>query len=205
VELQHLNVKLLLKDPEQIDLDPLIAVFHGWIENQVFNELLLDVADYRHVHHGPGIVLIAHEADYSIDNTDGRLGLRYNRKARLGGGNQDRLGQALRAALLACQRLEADERLGRKLRFNGQDVEFFINDRLIAPNCQERRDALDREFRSFFGKLFGDTGFSLRYESDARRLLGGAIHSQRPFSVQELIERLDEGGLPGAGGKLPHT
>ena len=61
--LQHINVKLLLKDSQDVDLDPLIPVFHNWIQEQVCDELLLDVADYLHVHHGPGIVLIGHEAN----------------------------------------------------------------------------------------------------------------------------------------------
>src|SRR5438270_8858929 len=132
IEIQHINVKLLLDAPP--DLDPIIPIFHGWIQNQGFDTLLLDVADYRHVHHGPGIILIGHEADYSIDNAGGRLGLRYNRKAPLAGDNQFRLVQAARSALLASQRLQADTRLNGKLHFNGQDIELFVNDRAIAPN-----------------------------------------------------------------------
>ena len=119
MELQHVNVKLLVKNPEEVDLEPLIPVFHSWIQGQVFEELLLDVADYRHVPAGPGVVLIGHQGNYSVDNTDNRLGVRYNRKAALDGNNQDRLKQAARAALTACQRLEAEPGLGGKLRFNG--------------------------------------------------------------------------------------
>ena len=57
MELQHVNVKLLVKNPQEVDLEPLIPVFHGWIQDQVCEELLLDVADYRHVYAGPGVVL----------------------------------------------------------------------------------------------------------------------------------------------------
>src|SRR5712692_2262165 len=95
MELQHVNVKLLVKTPQEVDLEPLIPVFHGWIQDQVCEELLLDIADYRHVYAGPGVVLIGHECNYSVDNTDNRLGVRYNRKAA-------------RAALTACQRLDAE-------------------------------------------------------------------------------------------------
>src|SRR5260370_10727368 len=49
MELQHVNVKLLVKDPERVDLDPLVPVFHNWIQGQVFEGQLVDVADYRHV------------------------------------------------------------------------------------------------------------------------------------------------------------
>ena len=55
VDLQHINVKLLLSNAEDLDLDGVIPVFHSWIQDQVTDELLLDVADYRHVYGGPGI------------------------------------------------------------------------------------------------------------------------------------------------------
>src|SRR5580693_7012882 len=106
MELQHVNVKLLVQNQGEIDLEPLIPVFHGWIQDQVGEGLLIDIADYRHVDGGPGVVLIGHEGNYSVDNTDHRLGIRYNRKAVLDGNNQDRLKQAAHAALKACQRLE---------------------------------------------------------------------------------------------------
>ena len=64
-------------------------MFHSWIQEQVGEGLLLDVADYRHVHEGPGVILIGYEGNYSVDNTDNRLGVRYNRKAALDGNNQD--------------------------------------------------------------------------------------------------------------------
>ena len=54
IQLQHVNVKLLAGDPADVDLEPLIPIFHDWIRDRVFEELLLDVADYRHVPEGPG-------------------------------------------------------------------------------------------------------------------------------------------------------
>ncbi len=117
MELQHINVKLLLGPATEADLEPLIPIFHNWIQDRLCPELLLDIADYRHVHAGPGVVLIGHEANYSVDNTDDRLGVRYNRKGVLNGNNQSRLAQAAEAALVACQRLADDPRVGGRLRF----------------------------------------------------------------------------------------
>jgi len=194
VELQHINLKLLLKVSGNLDLDPIIPILHGWIQNQVFDELLLDVADYRHVPNGPGVVLIGHEADYSIDNTDGRLGVRYNRKAWVDGNNQDRLEQATRAVLHAAKRLEEDASLQQKLRFNGRDIELSINDRLLAPNCEDTRKAIEPDFRMFFGRLFVGDQYSLSYSSDAtkdcRRLFGASVCSRKVFSLTELLENL---------------
>ncbi len=190
VELQHVNVKLLLENPEELNLDAVITVFHSWIQDQVCEELLLDVTDYRHVQHGPGVVLIGHEADYSIDNTDGRLGIRYNRKAPLEGSNQDRLTQAVRAALAAAERLQQDMRLDAKLHFNGQDFEIFINDRLLAPNGQETRQALASEFHAFARDLLGIAGYTLTFESDSRRLFGAKIKANQSLAVADLLINL---------------
>jgi hypothetical protein len=190
MELQHVNVKLLLKNPEGVDLEPLIPVFHSWIQGQVFEERLLDIADYRHVPAGPGVVLIGHEGDYSVDNTDGRLGVRYNRKAVLNGSNGDRLKQAARAALKACQRLETETSLGGKLRFNGQDVEVFINDRLLAPNREDTRKAFNSDFKHFAEELFRGSEYSLSYDSDPRKLLAVSLRAFRPFAIAELLESL---------------
>ncbi len=190
VELQHINVKLLLSNAEELDLDQVIPVFHSWIQAQVTEELLLDVADYRHVYGGPGIVLIGHEADYSLDNTDNRLGVRYNRKTVLQGSNEERLAQAAQAALGACQRLEQDTRLDRKLHFNGQEIEILINDRLLAPNRKETWEALEPDLQAFCEKLFGGNEYSLSFANDPRRLLTASLKTSRIFAVWELLENL---------------
>ena len=190
MELQHVNVKLLIQNSEAVDFEPLIPIFHGWIEGRTGAELLLDIADYSHVQAGPGVVLIGHEGDYSVDNADNRPGVRYNRKTPLDGSNQDRLRQAARAALTACQRLEADPRLDGKLRFNGQEIEVFMNDRLFAPNCDATREAVHQDFQLFAQKLFQGGNYSLAYSSDRRRLFGVFMKSAARFSVAELLETL---------------
>ena len=190
MDLQHVNVKLLVKDPDEVDLEPLIPIFHSWIQDQVCQELLLDVADYRHVDAGPGVVAIGHQANYSVDNTDNRLGVRYNRKAALEGSNQDRLKQATRSALAACQRLESEPRLDGKLRFNGQEMEVFINDRLVAANRDATREALSSEFPSFLQKLFGGSEYSLSYGRDPRRLFTVSVKTYQPFAVADLLKNL---------------
>jgi len=190
MQLQHVNVKLLVRNPEEVDLEQLIPVFHDWIHNQVEEGLLLDVADYRHVEAGPGVVLIGHEANYSVDNTDRRLGVRYNRKAALDGSNQDRLKQATRAALTACQRLEAESRLGGKLRFNGQEMDIFINDRLLAPNSDATRELLKSDFEMFLQQLFQSREFSMAYGSDPRKLFTVSIKSAQPMAVADLLANL---------------
>jgi hypothetical protein len=165
-------------------------VFHSWIQDQKPGELLIDVADYRHVEAGPGVMLIGHEGNYSVDNTDGRLGVRYNRKAALAGSNQDRLKQAARSAITACQRLESEPRLGGKIGFDGQTVEISVNDRLLAPNNGASREALKLDFEQFAQNLFRGSEYSLAYENDSRKLFAVTVKAAKTFFAADLLERL---------------
>jgi hypothetical protein len=199
VELQHVNVKLLLRNPEAVDLEAVVPVFHSWIQDQSGEELLLDVASYTHVKDGPGILLIGHEADYSLDLTDGRLGVRYNRKALLEGSNDSRLNQAALAALRAVERLESDGRLGGTIQFDGRGLEVFINDRLLAPNSDETRQAAEPELRAFISRLIAREGYSLGYEAEPRRLFGARVEFGREFNISELMQNLSQRASQYAG------
>ena len=190
MQLQHVNIKLFVQDAGEPHLEPLIPVFHSWIENQNGDELLIDVADYSHVPAGPGVVLIGHEGNYSVDNTANRLGVRYNRKAAVDGSNQERLTQAARAAIQACQRLEAEPRLDGKFRFNGREIEIFINDRLLAPNSPATREAVDADFRLFCKKLFGAREHSISYGADPRSLFTASVKAAQPVTAAELLAAL---------------
>jgi hypothetical protein len=190
MELQHVNVKLYLENSEKLDLEPLIRVYHNWIQDRVCEELLIDVADYRHVFAGPRVVLIGHEADYSIDCADNRPGIRYNRKAILEGGNQDRFKQAMRAALTACKLLESDPRLAGKLLFNRREIEFFVNDRLLAPNLERTYTAVKPELQSFFQRLFENNEYSMQHISAPRRLFSVAVKASRLFDPDTLLGNL---------------
>src|SRR5690242_6157479 len=177
----------MVKDPENVDLEAVVPVFHTWIQGQIFDELLLDVADYSHVPDGPGVVLIGHEADYALDNTDGRLGVRYNRKAPWPGSNRERLAQATRSALNAFQRLEQDF----NLHFNNREIEIVINDRLLAPNTDASRQAAEPELRDFLDQLFAGEGYSVKYPSEGRKLFGVSVTAAREFSIEELLANVN--------------
>ena len=104
MQVQQFSVKIFAKASESFDQDALIPIFHKWIRERRLQEaLLIDVADYRHVPNGPGLMLIAHEAHYGLDERDGLLGLEYARKRDPVGEPMPKLRQALGAALDACR------------------------------------------------------------------------------------------------------
>ena len=187
MELQHINVKLYLQNFIEMKLEAVVPVFHEWIQKRVCEELLIDVADYRHVQGGPGVVLIGHEANYSVDNTDNRLGIRYNRKAALQGTNHFRFSQALRAALQACQRIESDERLGQEFRFNRREIGLFVNDRMLAPNPEGPSDSVRSDFRNFFKSVVGDDEFELTFETNPRSVFGVEVRFAKQLKLESVL------------------
>jgi hypothetical protein len=186
MNLQHINVKFYLENPETINLADYAAVFNTWIQQQRLEELLIDVADYLHVHHGPGLMLIGHEADYSLDNRGGRLGLLYNRKEQVEGTTQDKLAQATRAALTTAQILEKEH----GLKFNGSEIQLVVNDRLLVPNTAETFEILEPEFKSFFDQLYNGAVYSLYHNSDARERFTVDVKTPSDFDVDTLLKNL---------------
>jgi hypothetical protein len=166
-EIQHVNCKIFA-EKAQIDLADAIPVFHRWIQDQVCPELVVDVADYSHVPNGPGILLIAHEANYSLDQRQGRLGLMYNRKSVMSGTLSDLLRHAYTSAVDACRRLEGEPEFRGKLKFDLRDLEFVINDRMLAPNTDETWNALRNDFGAFFDSIYGTGNFDLQRAADSR-------------------------------------
>ncbi|MFP6673728.1 MAG: hypothetical protein VB878_01500 [Pirellulaceae bacterium] len=166
MELQHVNIKIFVDGDLRVDLQQVVDVFHRWIAEQAMDELLIDVADYRHVPAGPGVVIVGHEADYSLDNAGNRHGLLYNRKMPISGSNADRFNQAFAAAVKACNLLENE--FAGKLRFNRQEFELLVNDRCLAPNTVETLEACKPEIEAFLDSL-GQTNAVIAHDTNGRR------------------------------------
>ena len=185
MDLQHLSFKLFV-EPSAINLEEYVGIFNGWIQEQATEELLVDVADYRHVYAGPGIILVGHEANYSLDNAGNRLGLLYSRKAQVSGETRDKLTQAARAALIAARKLEREQ----GLKFNGQEAQVIVNDRLIAPNTPEMFAALGPELRTFFDQLYEGASYTLEHNADPRERFTVEAKASVDFDLGILLGNL---------------
>lgn len=180
MELQHVNVKLPIQGALPVAPGRFIEVFHKWIQEESLGELLIDVADYAHVPDGPGIVLVGHESDYSMDHTGGRWGLRYNRKAPFDGTNADRFRQALTAAARAASMLESILAAEGPLSFSRSEFELFINDRAIAPNTPATWDACRPELEVYLRSAFG-VEFTLKHDARPRCRFGINVAFKQPI------------------------
>jgi hypothetical protein len=148
----RISAKFFVEDASRLDVREFVPIFHSWIQNHAVPEhLLVDVADYAHVHEGPGVVLIAHEANFYMDQAQGRLGLMYSRKHPAAGSFQDRVRQAVFAASDACTRLEEDPLLAGRIHFPLTEAILRVHDRLHAPNTLETFEQLRPELQKVFG------------------------------------------------------
>jgi hypothetical protein len=152
MDLYKIGVKLFVTNPQAVRLRDFIPVFHGWIQQQkVAGHQLIDVHDYSHVHNGPGILLVAHEGNFSMDQEGGRLALFYYRKRPLEGGFEANLKSVTQTALQACTLLESEPKLDG-LKFDRKEILVLANDRLLAPNDTAARTKLEPIIAKTLGK-----------------------------------------------------
>ena len=173
-----------------VDLAQAIPVFHRWIQQQALPGLLIDVADYRHVPEGPGVVLVAHEALYGLDQGGGRLGLLYNRRTRIDAPPAEALQQAFRAALEACRKLEQEPEFAGTLSFAASACEVAVNDRALAPNDAATAARLRAALQPLLDHLWGSGSYQMNTLGEARDRLGVTAHTGTAHSVGVVLDKL---------------
>lgn len=111
MDLHKFGIKLFAVDADKIDILKLIPMYHRWIQQDALDDLLIDVADYSHVPAGPGIMLIAHEGNYALDETGHERGVVYYSKQPLAGELPERFARVASKALQAAQLMTEDAEL----------------------------------------------------------------------------------------------
>ena len=188
MELQKLNVKFFVEQPNGVSLTDFIEIFHSWI--QATDGVYHDVADYSHMQAGPGIVLVAKDAHVSIDESGGRRGLVYSQKTILVGTPRDMLRHVFRAALKNCRKLETEPALRGKLRFAANEAVISLNDRLLGANSQESFEAIKNDVESVAAQLFGGAPVRVDRDSESRQRLNVHVTTTASVDVAQALENL---------------
>lgn len=190
MRVQRIGLKYYVEDAAAVDLPALIPVFHRWIQQHSVPGLLIDVADYKHVHEGPGVVLVGDECEYRMDLGEGRPGLCYVRKRDTGDDLQEALRRSLAALLPACVKLEHEPAFGGT-RFVTGEVLVSILDRLSAANAPEALDAVQTDIQAVLAPLYGSGELELeRVDEDPRECCAVRVKSREAPALTELIARL---------------
>ncbi|MFW6050227.1 MAG: hypothetical protein ACODAU_03575 [Myxococcota bacterium] len=186
---ERVQVKLYARDPSAVELEKFVPVFHRWIRDGLLDEPVIDVADYQHVHEGPGILLVGHGSDYYLETRENRPGLLYSRKRGFEGDGPARLADAFHRALKACRLLEQDDSLPG-LEFGTGELLVRIPDRLNAPNTDETFEALRPELEEVLGRFLGGTAFTAEREGTEREPFTVRIRAEGAPDVETLLSRL---------------
>ena len=120
--------KVCLKIPVlgKIDSKAVQKAFMVWIQKNKLPGILIDVADYGHMHQGPGTVLMAHEFIFSLDEQDGINGIRVSSRLTSDKPLASRINENLDLLKKGGQLLH--EELG--LQIDGTRIEICVLDRL---------------------------------------------------------------------------
>jgi hypothetical protein len=190
MDLKKINVKFYLEEGSALPLASFIPVFHRWIQEDLLEGLLVDVAEYTHVKEGPGVLLIAHEANYSLDEEGGKRGMLYNQKRVPERAPEEHLRTAFRRALLACGLLEREPGLPGKVRFAPGHFRVFVNDRLEAPHHAETHEDLEKSLKPFLENLYGGSPLLMIPQKDPRKRTGFEVKVEGPASLEDLLAKV---------------
>jgi len=188
-DLERINVKFYLADPNALSAEDTFRIFNNWIQT-ITDEVLIDVADYSHVPEGPVTLLVGHEANYSLDNGHAEPGLLYSRKQPAEGDLSARIENAISSALKACQRLETEPSLENNVLFRGGDILIIANDRLNATNDAEGERILRSHLEPVLTRLFGGASFAIKRDPTPELRLNLRIHCETDATAATLLKNL---------------
>lgn len=198
MQLQRISAKLYIANPDDVDLPKVTPVFHRWISEKTVPGLLIDVADYKHVPEGPGVMLVGHEGDYSVDFSEGRPGFRYERKRDRRGEVRQQIHQAIQLAVLGAQAFADQPQPHPAVEFATGELLIAIADRLHAPNTAAKFAELRHEVEAVVGEIYGGVVENIEQaHRDVRDPLAFRVRVDKAVELATLADRV---GQPVAAG-----
>ena len=187
----RLSLKFFLDAPSEPQLQPFTPVFQRWIQGAAVEGTLIDVADYKHVPSGPGVILIGYEIDYALDLINGRPGLLVTRKRNLTGDLSERLRDLWRPALSAARLLQSERSLDG-LQFDFREAELAFLDRLNAPNEPSAAERLSPKIQRVIADLYEASPIVERVSADPRDALRLSVRVNEAPQIDRVLERLQQ-------------
>lgn len=177
-------------DESPEDLEPALDVFHGFIRRGLVEGLVLDVADYRHVPAGPGVMLVGHDVDYGI----GHESFTAVRKRSGHDPAAVQLRDVLRMALGALDAIADDGRLG--VSVDRSRFTVTAPDRLLGPS-DEVAAALRAEIEPVVSEVLGTGATVAVVEHGDPRVAAAVLVESEPESAGRALEVLGGSRAPG--------
>jgi hypothetical protein len=191
MEIHRIGVKVFVAEPAAVSLEAFVPVFHGWIQQQNIDQhLLIDVHDYSHIRNGPGILLVGHEGNFSMDMDEGKPGLFYYRKQPLSGGLDAHFETVLKTLLHGCKLIETEPAL-KGIRFRTDEFLFVVNDRLNAPNEDATLLQFQPALTAVLKRLLGEANLQIAPVSgNPKERFAVRAATAQSADVTTLLERM---------------
>jgi hypothetical protein len=190
MDLHKFGFKFFAADGAKLDILQLIPMYHRWIQQNALQDLLIDVADYSHVPAGPGVMLIAFEGNYALDESGHERGVVYYSKRQLEGELPQRFATVAGKALKAAQLMSGDAELKGAVKVPGNRLQFFANDRLVAPNTDAAYTAIEPALKSLLDRLYAGGKYTLTRETNPKERLSVTVQADDEVALETLLERL---------------
>lgn len=188
MNLERFAVKFFARPETEVDDAAFIDIFHEWIRLKRLNHVMLDVADYRHVPTGPGIMLVTHEVNYAMDREAGQFGLYAQRKLGAEATAKERILGLIQSTAQFGALLEADSHLNGKIRLKGEKFHYIANDRLHAPNTEDAFNQLKPELEAIAAEVYPGKSVSVtRLNNDPRARLTAVIETDGTVEISSLV------------------
>lgn len=171
-------------------LDPVIGVFHRFIQRGLVEGLVIDVADYRHVPQGPGVLLVGHDVDYGLSDR----GLTVTRKRSLEDPAGDQFRDAVRMGLGFLASLEYDGEL--EANFDRSRVTVSVPDRSLEGDVASD---LVAEVEPVAAEIWGEAKVTIVNSDDPRSVASISVEADAS-AADGALERLGGSRAPGQSG-----
>jgi len=188
MELERFCLKFFARPETDINDEIFITIFHEWIRYQKLGGVLLDVADYRHVPTGPGVMLITHEINFALDRSGERFGLFAQQKLSQVNNRRDQILSLMRATVAFGALLESDWRVKKNLSLEGGRFHLMSNDRLRFPNTASAYSNILPDLEAASAIVYPDREITIaRVENDPRERLTVVVDAGASINMKELV------------------
>ena len=193
MDLQKFGVKLFFNTNGSYSSKDFVPVFHNWIQNKAIDDhLLIDVTDYSHIPDGPGVMLIAHEGNFSLDQESQQPGIMYMRKTEIAGSFTERFNTVLSTVIKAANRLN-NNNISKQVDCAPNSFRFIANDRLYAENTADNQNLYKRKIQKALNGKYSDSQFEFRDISDKNERLSFTVNFSNNIDIlRKNNQRMEE-------------
>ena len=184
MDLHKFGIKLFIKNTNNYSSKKFIPIFHKWIQNKsIPNHLLIDVADYSHIVDGPGIMLVAHEGQFSLDQENRQPGMMYMRKESFDGSFVECFHFVFAMAQHASNLLATSSE--GALEFSKKSIRFIANDRRLVENNVKNRELYQDKISKIIKDKFPNNSWEYSAISNEDERLAFTVDFTSDININE--------------------